>query len=138
MPAGRPRIYTDPQLLSDNVDAYFESIEPVEEKDDEGNVIGLIGGEPPTVTGLALYLGFSSKDSLYDYRDRKEFSDSIKRGLAKIEQHHEKSLNKKACTGHIFALKNMGWADRSEVKTITDTPSEEALDKRLKELGLLD
>jgi len=68
--------------------------------------------EPPTVTGLTLYLGFENKSTLYDYAKKDEFSNPIKRALTKIEQYHEiaTSMGDK-CTGNIFVLKNFGWKD---------------------------
>lgn len=82
--------------------------------------------EPPTVTGLTLYLGFDTKTTLYDYAKKVEFSNPIKKALTKIEQYHEiaTSMGDK-CTGNIFILKNFGWKDTNgielsgEVKTNT-------------------
>jgi hypothetical protein len=90
---GRPRIWTDPEELAKACDSYFEQ----ESK--------------PTVTGLALFLTFADKTSLYEYRDRPEFSYPIKRALTLIENYHEKGLTDNNVTGRIFALKNMGWKD---------------------------
>ncbi len=112
MPAGRPPIYNresqeDIDLVDELVNGYFKSI-----YDDENNKYL----EPPTVTGLALYLNFCDKSTLYDYKEIDQFSHSIKKGLSKIEQYHEISVAYgDKCTGNIFALKNMGWKDRVEV-----------------------
>ena len=38
----------------------------------------------------------------------------IKRALTVIENYHESALGGKNPTGHIFALKNRGWTDRTE------------------------
>lgn len=72
--------------------------------------------EPPTVTGLTLYLGFESKTTLYEYAKKIEFANPIKRALLKIEQFHEiaTSMGDK-CTGNIFILKNFGWKDTSDI-----------------------
>lgn len=111
MPAGAPRIYdtNNPEDLikvSNLCDEYFESIAP-----DDKNPLG----EPPTVNGLTLFLGFCDKSTLYDYRNRKdELSHPIKKALTKIELSHEKGLYSKHPTGHIFALKNSGWVDKIE------------------------
>lgn len=71
--------------------------------------------EPPTVTGLALHLGFADKSTLYDYKEKESFSHSIKRAISRIEKHHEIAIaNGDKCTGNIFALKNFGWVDRRE------------------------
>jgi hypothetical protein len=73
-------------------------------------------GEKPTVTGLCLALEFDSKDTLYAYRDKPDFSYSIKKALLIVENGYEKALRENAPTGSIFALKNMGWKDKSEVE----------------------
>lgn len=69
----------------------------------------------PTVTGLALYLGFTDRQSMYDYQEKPEFTCTIKRARTFIEREYEKMLHNGQCTGAIFALKNMGWKDRTEV-----------------------
>lgn len=112
---GRPRLYKSVEEMVAVIDEYFESLEP--KKNEETGVVSI---GYPTVTGLALYLGFCNKDSIYDYRDRKEFSGPIKRALLKVEMHYETSLNYKNPAGSIFALKNMGWKDRHEVDQTGD------------------
>jgi len=132
-------MYDKAEDLCKKIDEYFESLKSEEPVFVEGNDEPIAIREvkrPPTVTGLTLYLGFSHKSSLYEYRDTGEFTDPIKKALTRIEQHHEESLNEKSCTGNIFALKNMGWVDRKEVKTVTEEPTLEDIDKRLRELGL--
>lgn len=106
MPAGRPRIYKNVKDLEAKCDEYFASLE---------SSVQFPYGEPPAVNGLALYLGFSDKSTVYDYRDRPEFSHPIKKALTKIELYHEKGLSGRQPTGHIFGLKNSGWSDKREV-----------------------
>lgn len=96
--AGRPRIYESVEELEKECDDYFS------------------GCDKPTVTGLTLYLGFADKTTLYDYRDRAEFSHPIKKALTMIESYHERRLSENNVTGAIFALKNMGWKDKQEVE----------------------
>jgi hypothetical protein len=69
------------------------------------------------VTGLALFLGFESKQSLYDYRDKEggQFTYPIKRALTKIEYELEKRLENNSVAGVIFGLKNMGWSDKTDI-----------------------
>ena len=67
-----------------------------------------------TVTGLAMYLGFDSRQSLYDYEKRDGFSYIIKNARLAVENDYELSLRTPAVAGAIFALKNMGWRDKVE------------------------
>jgi len=69
-----------------------------------------------TVTGLAMWLGFCDRQSLYDYEKREGFSCIIKAARLAVENDYEKALRSQSCTGAIFALKNMGWRDRTEVE----------------------
>lgn len=110
--SGRPPIYEDPKKLYDRIVEYFTYIQG--ELDDDKKVIR--EPEPLTVTGLSIFLGFNSKGTLYEYAKKKEFSDSIKRALLFVEQKYEEMLLSKASTGAIFALKNMGWKDKTEVE----------------------
>ena len=125
---GRPPIHTDPEHLESLVRDYFEWIEGEEGErdaiignDDEGKpIVGkekywIRKPEPPTVTGLTLHIGFSSKSTLYEYAEKVEFTDSIKKGLTIIEKYHETKVSYgDKCVGNIFVLKNFGWSDKSE------------------------
>lgn len=115
----RPRIYESVEELDKAIDDYFYPMTWTEMQ----TGAGIIKSEPfksttriskPTVTGLALALGFADKTTLYEYRDRDEFSYSVKRALMMIENYHEEGLSENNVAGRIFALKNMGWKDKSE------------------------
>lgn len=98
MSPGRPPIWNDPIAFEKSVDDYFTN-------------------DPnPTWTGLALHLGFSSRDSLNDYKKRDGFSDSVKKALMRIENAYEKAIMGRNPAGAIFALKNFGWKDKQEVE----------------------
>jgi hypothetical protein len=71
--------------------------------------------EPITITGLALYLGFESRQSFYDYEKRDGYSYIIKRARMRVENAYEHRLDSKNPTGPIFALKNMGWSDKQDI-----------------------
>lgn len=96
---GRPRIIKSPAEFTRLADAYFERCEAE--------------GEPVLLLGLVLALGLSSKQRLYEYRDRPEFTDVVRRALSRVEMEYEKTLRTGSATGPIFALKNFGWQDRS-------------------------
>jgi hypothetical protein len=99
-PGGRPKLYDTPEEYAAQCEAYFAECEA--------------NGERPMITGLTLFLGFADKTTLYDYRDRPEFSHSTKRSILRIEMAYEKRLEGNNVTGSIFALKNMGWKDKTE------------------------
>lgn len=109
---GKPPVYVNVEDFNNKVNEYFESVTP--KVDDNGNKTFNF-----TTTGLALFLGFDSRQSLYDYRDRKkdsnDFAYIVKRALLVIENKYEEALSFGSPTGSIFALKNMGWKDKTEV-----------------------
>lgn len=90
-----------PEEMEERVDAYFDFVKAKK--------------EPATITGLALYLGFASRQSFYDYEQKPEFSYTIKRARSRIEEGYEKALHSRNPIGAIFALKNFGWTDKTEV-----------------------
>lgn len=126
---GRPLIHTDPIEFDKLVEDYFEWIKG-EYEEDTIQITDLSGNtttetktncirkpEPPTLTGLALHLGFCDKKSLYDYQEKPEFLHSIKRAVSRVEKHHEIQIAYgDKCTGNIFALKNFGWKDKIETE----------------------
>jgi len=75
----------------------------------------LAENEPVTWTGLALFLGFSSRQSIAEYLNYEGFSDSVKKAKTFVEYEYEKRLAGNSPTGAIFALKNFGWSDRQEL-----------------------
>jgi hypothetical protein len=101
MPSGDP-IWTDPIAFEKAVDEYFEN------------------ETSPKWSGLALHLGFASRQSLWEYGQKPQFSLPIKKALLRIEQQYEDHLLSKNATGAIFALKNFGWKDKQEVEQKTE------------------
>jgi hypothetical protein len=96
---GRPLKYKTVEELQAAIDSYFG---------DES--------QKTTVTGLALYLGFSSRKELINYENRDRFSHTVKKAKARIEKYYEEHLMSKFFTGAIFALKNFGWSDKQEIE----------------------
>lgn len=122
---GRPVVYSDPDLLMKHCEEYFEYIKGekgtkmVKEKDELGNEYEreveywIRPPEPPMITGLTLFVGFYSKTTLHDYAKKPEFQAVVKRAITKVEMGYERRLSEDKPTGPIFALKNMGWSDRT-------------------------
>lgn len=118
---GQPK-YLTPEAMSEGVEAYFGTVGVFPIKDPEGNVLTDGKGQPmlrevpPTVTGLALHLGFADRQSMYDYRRHPEFSGVLKNAMTRIEEWHERALSvRDKCTGNIFFLKNHDWHDSREL-----------------------
>ena len=72
--------------------------------------------EAPTSSGLAWHCGFKSRQSLWDYKQDKKYTDLVQRALLFVEYGYEKQLaHGRGDGGIVFALKNFGWSDKQEV-----------------------
>ena len=94
---GRPRRYETPEQMEERVEAYFEQEDVVF-----------------TMTGLALFLGFTERKALWRrYGDKPEFDPILKTARTRIEEQYERRLvsGKGQVAGPIFALKQLGWTD---------------------------
>jgi len=151
---GRPLIFETTEDCKNKCNAYFEYIKGESHKeqstifDKDGIPHEIITDvwdrlpEPGTITGLTLFLGFNSRSSLYNYENKIEFLDIIKNAMLRVENEYEKALRlDKTPTGSIFALKNMGWKDQSNVEhsgEIKTTPqiklTQEQIDKFVNDL----
>lgn len=112
---GRPRLYETPEEFEAKVLEYQKYCK--EEK------------EPVTWTGLALFLGFSSRQSINEYEKYDGFSDAVKRAKLFVEWHYEMRVNGNNATGPIFVLKNMGWSDKQELAHSSPDGSMSPVDK---------
>jgi hypothetical protein len=74
--------------------------------------------EPPTIAGLALFLGFNSIE--FDaYEGSGKFAPFIKRARLFVAAAYEKKLHQQP-SGAIFALKSMGWNEKAENTSFID------------------
>lgn len=62
--------------------------------------------EPPTISGLAFYLGLESSAELEKYEQRGWYAFPLKRARLKIEAEYEKKLHDSS-SGAMYALKKM-------------------------------
>lgn len=118
---GRPPKYKDKEEIEGKIQEYFKKCEGEILRDDEGNVVynkygqpAIINRRPPTVTGLALALGFASRQALLNYQGKKEFNDTITRAKSYIEQYVEERLfDRDGVNGAKFSLINnfKGWSE---------------------------
>ncbi len=134
---GRPAKYSTPEELEERIDNYFTTeCKTVPILDEDGNVLTtkmgkpMIEYNPPTMAGLALYLGFADRQSLYDYKKKEKFSYVIRRAIARMEEYAEKQLTIGQTSGAIFWLKNHGWNE----KNVTEIEKEQP--PTLQELGI--
>ena len=131
-PVGRPLKYKTAEEMQKGIDEYFELCQPkpmmdAADKpfiDSKGNQMYELN--PPTISGLALHLGFVNRASMYDYEQRGEFSDTIKKARTRCEQWIEKNgiEGKTPPAMAIFALKNYGWTDKPEKQETDDTAND--------------
>jgi len=104
----RPRIIESPEEMLNRGYAYFEKCKLEE--------------TPILITGLALALGLSGRESLSEYGRREEFSATVKELKSVCEQYAENRLFSNNPTGAIFALKNYGWTDKLALGGADDLP----------------
>lgn len=115
MKTGRPPLYKTPEEMENKISEYFkpENLPTIKKYTALGQEVLV---PCPTVTGLTLFLGFCDRHSFYAYEENKpEFSNIIKKARTFIEKHYEELLQNGNTTGAIFALKNFGWKDKTEL-----------------------
>lgn len=132
---GRPPKYKNKEEIEGLIENYFKECEGELFLDEDGNpvitekgvILYKVPPKPPTVTGLALALGFTARQSLLNYQGKKEFMDTITRAKSYIEEYAERRLfDRDGVQGAKFSLINnfKGWSDKSK-----DDSSQEAFDK---------
>jgi hypothetical protein len=124
---GRPPKYKTADEMQKAIDEYFKECEGVKALDKEGEPIVTKYGylykvepKPPTITGLALAIGFNSRQSLLNYEEKdKDFLDTITRAKARVEAYAESRLfDKDGANGAKFSLANnfKAWKEKQEVE----------------------
>lgn len=105
---GRPAKYETPEEFELAIDTFIKkSIKRRQYK--------------PTVSGLAFFLGFKSKQSMYDYEGSGEvFSYLVHQARLFIESCYEAQLYSTSPGGAQFALSNMGWKNKTETDITTN------------------
>ncbi|MFD0765206.1 terminase small subunit [Mucilaginibacter lutimaris] len=78
--------------------------------------------EPPTLSGLALFLGFNSRNEFETYERNGEFANHVKRARLRVEAEYEKKLHYQSSTGAIFMLKSLGWAEKPDGTLLNEVP----------------
>lgn len=142
---GRPPRYTSPEQIEGLIEEYFKRCEGkvLTIKTEDGQEVPMLDKygqpiiydvHPPTVSGLALALGFESRQTLLNYQGKKEFRRVITRAKSRIEMYTEERLfDRDGANGAKFSLENnWGWNKPKEaageaapvVNIICDVPRE--------------
>ena len=109
---GRKPTFTSAEEMQEKIDAYFASCEPELLRDGDGTPLlnkngepVYVGGRPMTIQGLALALGFTSRQSLLNYKAKREFVDTVTRARLRVEQYAaERLFDRDAQRGAQFTL----------------------------------
>lgn len=123
---GRPPKYSSKEEIEGKIDAYFKECEGEILRNGNGDPVLNKWGEPvivherpPTVTGLALALGFSTRLALLSYQGKAEFVNTILRAKSRIEEYTEQRLfDRDGSNGAQFSLRNnfSGWNERQRTE----------------------
>lgn len=109
---GKPAAFKSPEEMQAMIDAYFAVC-------DENKT-------PYTIPGLAYFLGFVSRHSIFDYAKRPRYTNTISRARLKIEiQRNEALVDSEArnVNGMKFDLQNnFGWKESQEIEQTNHFP----------------
>lgn len=122
---GVERKYKSAEEMEKKINEYFARFENIEYlKDDKGAIILDKQGKPiiidklPTTSELALFLGFKSRDSLWNYKKQSSFAYVLERAKLKLQTFWEPLLSTKFASGAQFWLANIrdGWKDPKQLE----------------------
>lgn len=137
---GRKTMYRNKDELQKKIDEYFVYCEGRELTDEYGKTVADKYGVPiriethvPTVTGLARYLGFKSRQALLNYQGRTVFSDTVSEAKMRIEEYAEERLfDRDGVQGAKFTLcNNFGWSEKQS-ECLNDGEKQEKLLEAIK------
>lgn len=129
---GRPLKFNSKEEMQDLIDKYFSECKGEILKDNNGEAVlnknGLpivINSKPPTITGLALALGFQSRQALLNYQGKKEFNDTILKAKSRVEEYAETRLfDRDGVNGAKFSLEyNFKWNSTNSNIESSEVPS---------------
>lgn len=103
--AGQPPKFCTPEQLQECIDKYKKYLK--ENK------------KPPTIAGLAYYIGIDRK-TIWNYKQKDEFFPTIKDFVDYILMTYEERGLTDSTAGLIFLLKNYGYTDKQEIDHTND------------------
>ena len=123
---GKPPYYNSVEEMQRAIDKYFEECDGKPFLDKDGNPVRNKDGKvikddrrPYTITGLALALGFNSRQALLNYQAKDEYHDTILRAKARVERYAEERLyDNNGANGAKFSLANnfKGWTEKQQIE----------------------
>ncbi len=126
MAGGRPPFFSSVEEMQKAIDEYFEECDGRVLLDEDGKPMRNKDGKvirddrrPYTITGLALALGFNSRQALLNYEGKEEFHDTVRRAKARVERYAEERLyDKNGSNGAKVALANnfKGWTEKQTIE----------------------
>jgi hypothetical protein len=107
--AGRPRMYDNPAQFDEAVHAYYA-------------MVVITPGEPLTLTGMCLFMGFSGRQAFENYASYPEFLDSVTRAKTLIQYGYEKTvlLTKNTAAARLLGAMDEYWNPTTKVQGIGD------------------
>jgi hypothetical protein len=131
---GKPPYYNSVEEMQRAIDKYFDECDGKIVYDKDGNPARNKDGKiirddrrPYTITGLALALGFNSRQALLNYQVKDEYHDTIIRAKARVERYAEERLyDNNGANGAKFSLANnfKGWSEKTQIEGNINTKQE--------------
>lgn len=128
--------YGKPEEMEKRIDEYFAKFEKPEPLYDKSGFVALDKqGKPvyreelPTSAGLAYFLGFESRCSLWEYEQKPTFARVVKRAKLRLQKFWEPVLATKNSAGAVFWLSNIkdDWRDVKQIEDMRDKAPKTAL-----------
>lgn len=126
MAGGRPPFFSSVEEMQKAIDKYFEECDGKVLLDEDGKPMRNKDGKvirddrrPYTITGLALALGFNSRQALLNYEGKEEFHDTVRRAKSRVERYAEERLyDKHGSNGAKFSLANnfKNWTEKQTIE----------------------